>query len=125
MEQTVVDWVPDEISPHCMNCGLKFGLESALNLTGRHHCRLCGVSVCRDCCHSMLYVGLAEIVNHEGNFNADDAVRVCEYCIADVIKLKVILYSQLFDGLTLIKGKIRAKRNGHGANLIIFSLLQK
>ena len=90
-EQNVVDWVPDEISPHCMNCGLKFGLESALNLTGRHHCRLCGVSVCRDCCQPMLYVGLAGIVDHEGDFNQDDAVRVCEYCINDVFKLKVCL----------------------------------
>jgi hypothetical protein len=98
-----------------MNCGLKFGLESALNLTGRHHCRLCGVSVCGDCCQPMLYVGLAGIVNHEGDFNQDDAVRVCEYCINDVFKLKekvdqketdmvlISLYSRFYKSKTTLE----------------------
>ena len=34
-------------------------------LSGRHHCRLCGACICRDCCQSLLYHALAEIVNFE------------------------------------------------------------
>ena len=62
-EQEAVAWAPDEAAPHCMNCGLKFGIESTMILSGRHHCRLCGACICRDCCQALFYHGLAEIVN--------------------------------------------------------------
>ena len=62
-QQEAVAWAPDEAAPHCMNCGLKFGLESTMILSGRHHCRLCGACICRDCCQALFYHGLAEIIN--------------------------------------------------------------
>ena len=32
-------------------------------LSGRHHCRLCGACICRDCCQALFYHGLAEIIS--------------------------------------------------------------
>jgi len=87
-EQEAVVWAPDEAAPHCMNCGLKFGLESTLILSGRHHCRLCGACICRDCCQALFYHGLAETVNAEQEFDPNETLRTCEYCVVEVMRLK-------------------------------------
>jgi hypothetical protein len=41
----VLQWVLDENAPRCMQCGAIFTL-----LLRRHHCRICGIVVCRHCC---------------------------------------------------------------------------
>lgn len=87
-EQEAVTWAPDEAAPHCMNCGLKFGLESTMILSGRHHCRLCGACICRDCCQALFYHGLAEIISFSKKFDQNQTIRTCEYCVVEVMKLK-------------------------------------
>ena len=73
-----------------MNCGLEFGLASALALARRHHCRVCGAVICTDCCQNVLYVALGEIINTQLHQQVDleEAMKICEYCFLEVIKLK-------------------------------------
>ena len=47
-EQRITCWVSDVDAPLCMNCGLKWGLDSALVLARRHHCRVCGAVICSE-----------------------------------------------------------------------------
>lgn len=39
----------DGDKPHCTRCNEKF-IKKFLKKSGRHHCRICGKSVCEDCC---------------------------------------------------------------------------
>ena len=55
-EQKVTLWAPDAAAPLCMNCGLSFGIQSALVLARRHHCRVCGAVVCSDCCQRLIKI---------------------------------------------------------------------
>jgi len=89
-EQKIVFWVPDSDVPICMNCGLSFGLQSALALARRHHCRTCGALVCTDCCQQMLYHALAEVLGTELDpelVDPNSAVRVCEFCFLEIAKI--------------------------------------
>ncbi|CAG5098385.1 Oidioi.mRNA.OKI2018_I69.XSR.g15620.t1.cds [Oikopleura dioica] len=89
-EQKIVFWVPDSDVPICMNCGLSFGIQSALLLSRRHHCRTCGALVCTDCCQQLRYDALAEAISAELNSELVDpnaAVRVCEFCFLEIAKI--------------------------------------
>ena len=89
-----------------MNCGLSFGIQSALVLSRyfltqamwliikkhvrRHHCRTCGALVCTDCCQQLRYDALAEAISAELNSELLDpnaAVRVCEFCFLEIAKI--------------------------------------
>lgn len=43
-EQSVVNWIPDALAPKCPDCGGNFSVSKR-----RHHCRLCGGVVCKQC----------------------------------------------------------------------------
>lgn len=86
-EQKIVFWVPDSDVPICMNCGLSFGLQSALALSRRHHCRSCGALVCTDCCQHMLYNALSEVVGVDITVEESSSVKICEFCFLEIAKL--------------------------------------
>lgn len=49
-------WIPDDQAPLCMDCGVKFSL-----LTRRHHCRSCGIVICKNCFSQKIVIpGLGE-----------------------------------------------------------------
>ena len=85
MEQEITPWAPDELVPVCPECGLKFGIEAGINYSRKHHCRLCGCVVCRDCCHAVLYKALADIVHHPVKCTDDASVRICNFCLENKI----------------------------------------
>eukprot|EP00770_Monocercomonoides_exilis_P012727 MONOS_12671.1-p1 / transcript=MONOS_12671.1 / gene=MONOS_12671 / organism=Monocercomonoides_exilis_PA203 / gene_product=unspecified product / transcript_product=unspecified product / location=Mono_scaffold00717:16267-17541(+) / protein_length=424 / sequence_SO=supercontig / SO=protein_coding / is_pseudo=false len=45
----MAEWVPDESSPFCRKCHVRFTVT-----TRRHHCRNCGYVFCSDCCSKRL-----------------------------------------------------------------------
>ena len=52
MEQRVVSWKPDKEEKRCQSCGRGFNLRRR-----RHHCRLCGEIICKQC---SLFMTLSE-----------------------------------------------------------------
>ena len=48
LEQSVVPWKKDEDEKRCVQCGRGFGVRRR-----RHHCRLCGGIICKQCSHFM------------------------------------------------------------------------
>ena len=48
LEQSVVPWRPDKEEKRCMSCGRGFNIRRR-----KHHCRLCGDIICKDCSQFM------------------------------------------------------------------------
>ena len=48
MEQNMVPWKKDKDEKQCQGCGGTFGI-----LRRRHHCRLCGDIICKECSRFM------------------------------------------------------------------------
>ena len=47
-EKTLVPWIKDSLVPKCPDCGSGFGMSNR-----RHHCRLCGGVVCKQCSRAL------------------------------------------------------------------------
>ena len=48
LEQQVVPWTKDDDEKTCRECRRKFGVQRR-----KHHCRLCGYIICKQCSHFM------------------------------------------------------------------------
>lgn len=58
-------WIPDNVSPNCMQCNLKFSI-----IKRRHHCRACGQVLCATCCS----------LKAKLEYMGDADVRICVQC---------------------------------------------
>ncbi|XP_064083384.1 zinc finger FYVE domain-containing protein 21-like [Macrobrachium nipponense] len=83
------EWVPDKMSPTCMDCKEKFDF-----LKRRHHCRRCGRVCCASCCETRLSLPRMCFL---------DPVRVCGPC-AETTTKENLFYNK--DLKVLITGAI-------------------
>jgi hypothetical protein len=77
-------WVPDESRPSCSICKGKFRFA----YRRRHHCRLCGDIVCKNCCVNRS-VPRTEIVT-TGSYSPASATKICQtkFCVRCIIGLR-------------------------------------
>ncbi|XP_063613067.1 zinc finger FYVE domain-containing protein 21-like [Penaeus indicus] len=83
------EWIPDKMSPTCMDCKEKFDF-----LKRRHHCRRCGRVCCASCCETRLALPRMCFL---------DPVRMCSPC-AETTSKENLFYNK--DLKTLITGAI-------------------
>ncbi|XP_071960547.1 rabenosyn-5-like [Antedon mediterranea] len=85
-EKTVVPWAPDADVKFCPSCGRKFNLA-----VRRHHCRLCGSIICKDCseflsdelCEKVAKKSLSQRQGGE----EEPGMRVCRNCKKMVLRV--------------------------------------
>ena len=68
--QRIIPWTPDDLKNECPICGTKFNAV----FQRKHHCRLCGDLVCKNC---SIFIPL-RVVNNQGSKTFE--LRSCKKC---------------------------------------------
>lgn len=71
-----VTWIPDEASPTCMRCSLKFTVAHR-----RHHCRNCGYLVCGACSKNRV------MIEH---IHPTKPLRICMQCHRELVDQELV-----------------------------------
>ncbi|XP_045592473.1 zinc finger FYVE domain-containing protein 21 [Procambarus clarkii] len=95
------EWIPDKLSPTCMDCKEKFDF-----LKRRHHCRRCGRVCCSSCCENRVALPRMCFL---------DPVRVCTPC-AEATSRENIFYNK--DLKALVTGAILCLGNDASLDLV-------
>lgn len=86
-EKSLVPWIKDSLVPKCPDCGSGFGMSNR-----RHHCRLCGGVVCKQCSRALDAEESASLVREVYGAQrrkspadmtalvSDGDIRVCSNC---------------------------------------------
>ncbi|XP_053629855.1 zinc finger FYVE domain-containing protein 21 isoform X1 [Cherax quadricarinatus] len=75
------EWIPDKLSPTCMDCKEKFDF-----LKRRHHCRRCGRVCCASCCETRIALPRMCFL---------DPVRVCTPCAETTLRENIFYNKDL------------------------------
>ncbi|XP_033120338.1 rabenosyn-5-like [Anneissia japonica] len=127
-EKSVVPWAPDSDVKFCPSCGIRFNLANR-----RHHCRLCGSIICKDCSGFLEDDLCAKVVKFKRSPSRrlpgskkdeeESGLRVCQNCEKmilrthqqnqqDVSRTDIV---QLYEKLSNVKQKILAETPRYNA----------
>ena len=121
-EKSVIPWENDSNTKNCINCEMKFSLTNR-----RHHCRLCGKVVCRECMvrlDATVVSGVLKLdhamssqyISTDDNDNNESGLRVCFLCSNLLDRQhKLIKDEQANDGMLLLYDKLKATMNDANA----------
>lgn len=72
-------WVADSFSNNCLKCNSQF----IPFFNGKHHCRICGLLYCSDCCSNFLFYQSGKISPLKSPFEESESTgpyRTCDNC---------------------------------------------
>ena len=82
-------WVPDSFSNNCLKCNSQF----IPFFNGKHHCRICGLLYCDDCCSNFLYYQTEKIIPLKSPYeeeNKNGPYRTCNSCYEEFKKASLV-----------------------------------